>query len=264
MVRRRAPPRFKAASESHEHLTSTVRFETPGVAHAPGVSLPDLVWSRLRLWRDSDHDAFSAPSELTTLDSAGVHSFSLDAQSSNYIDEYGNEFRFTSTIAADAPVSTAVSDVWLVQAPIPVMDVPVDDDVVTPRDYTLWTCWAWGYAERAAYPFASCDNNFVAGDPLVTGYNGRLRKLVARWSSSTNRLTAVTRAQDTVFHAENGLTGQQLPVGDLCENDTYPTPDPYYPPPYDYNTLGEGVPVASRVKCFSELIHSGGGGGGGC
>jgi hypothetical protein len=219
----------------------------------------DSVWSRLRLWRDSDHDAFSAPAELVTLDSAGVHSFAFDAQPSTYVDEHGNEFRFTSTIAADAPVSTAVSDVWLVQAPIPVVDMPADDDVITPHDYTLWTCWSWMYAVTA-YPWEPCDNAPSASGPIVTALHGQLARLVARYSTSTNKATAWDRSHDLAFNAVNYLPAG--PSGWVCEGFNFPEPDSYYPPPYDDDSHSYSMnPI--RTKCFSQLIHQGGGGGGG-
>src|SRR5579864_159416 len=58
----------------------------------------DAVYSRLRLWQDSNHDGVAQPEELHTLDEMGVQSISLDYKLSQRTDEFGNEFRFRSKI----------------------------------------------------------------------------------------------------------------------------------------------------------------------
>lgn len=217
----------------------------------------DAVWSRLRLWRDADHDAYSAPSELTTLDKAGVHSFSLTAKPSTGVDAYGNEFRFSATIVADAPVSGVVSDVWLQQAPL-----PLGGRVL--RDYTEWTCWAWGYAIQHDGPdgpngpvTSSCDSPTTANDPLATTSEGRLSRLVARFAVDTSKTTALNRAHNIVFNAINYAWYDSNGVGRICSTTGFPTPDLYYAPPYD----AQSAPIIEiRVKCFAQVITSGGGG----
>ena len=228
------------------------------------VDARDEVWSRLRLWRDVDHDAFSAPNELVALDAAGVHSFSLTATASTEVDANGNEFRFASTIVADAPIATVVSDVWLQQVPIPT-DPAVGRQE---RDYTQYTCWAWAYATQSNGPDGpngsntiACQSPYTASDPIATTYEGRLSKLVARYSTGTVKATAKTRAENIVFNALNALFQDSDGVDHICGSLGFPDPDLYYPPPYDQVTA---FPIAIRVKCFSQLIHTGGGGGGGC
>lgn len=218
----------------------------------------DAVWPRLRLWRDADHDAFSAPGELRTLAEAGVHSFSLDVTPTTAVDGHGNEFRFSSTIVADLPVSRTVSDVWLVQTPLP---LPADEiQGRQPRDYIQWTCWAWGYAvEYSASTgngIAVCDLPNVQNDPIATTALGVLSRLVARFSVSTTKDTAMNRAYDITLAAIT--TGAYAPH--FCHTYGFPTPDLYYPAPYDRETVVGTTEI--RVKCIAQTITSGGGGGG--
>ena len=206
----------------------------------------DSVWPQLRLWRDVDHDAFSAQDELTSMTQAGIHSFSLDAAPSDYVDPHGNEFRLTASLVADAPVSQHAVDVWLVQAPIPV-ELPM---VIT-NDYTMWTCWAWAYA-RDSWTGEVCDNQYIHGDPIVTDGDGRLSRLVARYSTSADKGTALYRSASTVALAIQ--VGP--PLAGYCHTGLYPTPDLYYSPPYD--VVG-GAGGMIRRKCFSQIVHNGGG-----
>ncbi|HWM94402.1 MAG TPA: hypothetical protein VN493_26840 [Thermoanaerobaculia bacterium] len=54
----------------------------------------DAVFEHLRMWRDSNHDGVSQPTELATLEAARILRIGLDYRRSNRTDRYGNEFRF--------------------------------------------------------------------------------------------------------------------------------------------------------------------------
>jgi hypothetical protein len=54
----------------------------------------DAVWSRLQVWTDTNHDAVSQPSELRSLDAAGVHRLDTKYDELRRTDRYGNLFRF--------------------------------------------------------------------------------------------------------------------------------------------------------------------------
>ncbi len=237
-------------------------LESQGGNHDGVIDARDAVWPRLRLWRDADHDGFSASYELTPLDDAGVHMFSLDSTKSSGTDEHGNEFRFTSTIVADAPISTTVSDVWLTQRPLPRDDDDGDGKAGrTQRDYVEWTCWSWAYAVQYSNSDPSnpgslkiCDVPGVSGtggDPIATSYY-QFARLIARSSVSTDKSTAFN-------HAYNFVTNILASGIPSCLADRFPQPDPYLPTPYDDD--GGGPTYFPRVKCFSKTIHTGGGGG---
>ena len=205
----------------------------------------DKVWSRLQLWRDADHDAYSAPYELTGLAQAGVHAFSLAINAASHFDRHGNETRFTATIDADAPVSPIVQDVWLVQAPVP-SDSGGEYEGGTLRDYTEWTCWSWSYAVQWNQLNSACDNQFVQNDPLIIRGMGFTR-LIARFSRGRDKALSKSRARTLVLNARES-----------CVQVLFPSPDTYYPPPYD--AAGDDL-FEPRIKCFSRLVVEGGGGG---
>src|SRR5882762_2183435 len=58
----------------------------------------DAVFSRLRLWIDSNHDGISQPEELHTLPELGVYSLSLAYGESRRTDEFGNQFRYKARV----------------------------------------------------------------------------------------------------------------------------------------------------------------------
>ncbi len=79
----------------------------------------DLVFPRLRLWQDADHDGVSQPGELHTLPALQVATIELDYRESKRADEFGNRFRFRAKVWDEgrARVGRWAWDVFLVPAP---------------------------------------------------------------------------------------------------------------------------------------------------
>jgi hypothetical protein len=58
----------------------------------------DTIYARLVLWRDTNHDGVTQPSELSGLQSAGISGISLDYRYSFHRDRWGNVFRYRSRV----------------------------------------------------------------------------------------------------------------------------------------------------------------------
>lgn len=54
------------------------------------IDASDLIWPRLRLWQDVNHDALSRAAEIGTLDDFGVVALELDFVVTDTVDEHGN------------------------------------------------------------------------------------------------------------------------------------------------------------------------------
>ncbi|MGB2626287.1 MAG: hypothetical protein WAK20_05830 [Candidatus Acidiferrum sp.] len=67
----------------------------------------DAIFSRLRIWRDSNHNGISEPWELISLQEARIKSISLSYTEEGRIDKWGNRFRYRAKV-----VATDGADKW--------------------------------------------------------------------------------------------------------------------------------------------------------
>ncbi|MFQ5741862.1 MAG: hypothetical protein ACE5JX_22940 [Acidobacteriota bacterium] len=77
----------------------------------------DLIFPRLKLWRDLNHDGLSQPDELHSLSSYDIVLLDLDYRESRYKDQYGNEFRYRARVASNNKPQRNAFDVFFLAIP---------------------------------------------------------------------------------------------------------------------------------------------------
>jgi hypothetical protein len=79
----------------------------------------DLVFARLRLWQDTNHNGISEPGELHRMNDLGLRAIDLDYSESRRRDEYGNWFRYRSKVrdSQNSQIGRWAWDVFLTVEP---------------------------------------------------------------------------------------------------------------------------------------------------
>jgi hypothetical protein len=88
------------AGEPYQGFSALAEFDKPanGGNSDGKISVADVIYDNLRLWRDGNHDGFSDAGELKTLSELGVAEIELAFKESKRTDEFGNLFRFRSKV----------------------------------------------------------------------------------------------------------------------------------------------------------------------
>ena len=83
------------------------------------ISEADAIFSSLRLWQDIDHNGYSEPIELLSLEAADIKTLELEYKTSKYTDHFGNQFRYRAKVkdTNQARVGRWAWDVFLVAGP---------------------------------------------------------------------------------------------------------------------------------------------------
>ncbi|HJR09256.1 MAG TPA: hypothetical protein VJ842_18500 [Pyrinomonadaceae bacterium] len=112
-----APP---AGVGKNGFLALSVYDRTGNGGNEDGViDVGDTIFTRLRLWQDTNHNGVSEPQELHTLQSLNVVRLHLNYKESKRTDEHGNRFRYRAKIddARGAKAGRWAWDGFLVPAP---------------------------------------------------------------------------------------------------------------------------------------------------
>lgn len=101
-----------------QHPNGYIALATYDLNHDGVIDQGDPVYGRLRVWIDANHDGMSQPDELFTLESLGIRSLFLAYHDSKWTDQWGNQFRYESSIDdLEARKDKRTYDVFLLTRP---------------------------------------------------------------------------------------------------------------------------------------------------
>jgi hypothetical protein len=114
-------PSPKKKGDANGFLALAVFDERPNGGNGDRwIDAEDAIFSKLRLWLDTNHDGVSQAAELFSLPARGVEGISLKFREGKRSDTFGNVFRYKSRILMDSlpqqegPDKRQAIDVWFV------------------------------------------------------------------------------------------------------------------------------------------------------
>ena len=113
-------PATPAGEERNGFLALAQHDKAENGGNADGkITQEDAVFNSLRLWRDTNHNGVSEPSELYPLAGLGIATLELEYKESKRTDEYGNGFRYRAKLKDQhgAQLGRWAWDVFLVRQP---------------------------------------------------------------------------------------------------------------------------------------------------
>jgi hypothetical protein len=109
------------AAEERNGFLALAEYDKPakGGNNDGEISAQDAIFSRLRLWRDANHNGISETNELHSLDESELIKIELDYHESRGVDEFGNQFKYRAKVkdAQQTQISRWAWDVFLVTQP---------------------------------------------------------------------------------------------------------------------------------------------------
>ena len=93
------------SAASHLGLKALQMYDLPyyGGNHDGEIDAQDAIFSKLRVWVDTNHNGITDPGELLTMAQAGITAISTDYLFSNWTDQYGNRFTYRAHVTWSDP-----------------------------------------------------------------------------------------------------------------------------------------------------------------
>ncbi len=130
------------------------------------ISAADAVFSRLRLWIDTNHDGVSQPNELVPLASAGVTAIELSYRVVGRRDGHGNLYRYRGVVHLSSGRRVPIWDVFLSTGPQAGSDSEGSEDML-PLDDNSASVAMSARAGVAPTPVGADDEAGLASEPAL-------------------------------------------------------------------------------------------------
>ncbi len=194
-------------------FTLLAAYDTPALGgNGDGrISAADAVFSRLRLWIDTNHDGVSQPNELVPLASAGVTAIELSYRVVGRRDGHGNLYRYRGVVHLSSGRRVPIWDVFLSTGPQAGSD-PEDSEDMLPLDDNSASVVMSALAGVAPTPVGADDDAGLASEPALPDPTPTPLQVVQYYHlDAIGSVRAVTDAQGQVIARHDFLPfGEEL------------------------------------------------------